>query len=63
MPPLPGAVAEILESAYQIGSLTLNDRYVLMAAVLDESLNCSDRSAMDQLLNAIRLGYIRLTPA
>ena len=36
---LPGAISEIIASVSDTGVLTLADRYGLMAATLDESLN------------------------
>ncbi|MGB0561201.1 MAG: hypothetical protein ACPGVO_05290 [Spirulinaceae cyanobacterium] len=61
--PLPGAVPQIRQSAAQTGVLTLSDRYGLLAATLDETLESRDRSALDMLLRAVRRGEVRLETA
>ena len=57
---LPGAVSEILVSARITGSITIADRYGLMAAILEESLNEDDQRSINRLLRAILRGKIRL---
>ena len=47
---IPGAISEILASVTDTGSLTLADRYGLMAAVLDDSLDEQDRHSLNRLL-------------
>jgi len=56
---LPGAVSEIFASVTDTGVLTLADRYGLMAAALDESLDREERYAVDRLLRSIHKGRIR----
>ncbi|MEA5471477.1 hypothetical protein [Spirulina sp. 06S082] len=58
---LPGAIAEILASAADTGVLTLGDRYGLMAAVLDETLEEQDRRAIDRLLRAVVRGRLQVS--
>lgn len=57
---LPGAISEILASVADTGSLTMTDRYGLMAAVLDESLDEEDRLSTNRLLRAVLRGRIKL---
>ncbi|NJL01595.1 MAG: hypothetical protein HC910_13920 [Spirulinaceae cyanobacterium SM2_1_0] len=57
---LPGAVAEILASASESGRIDLSDRYGLMAAVLDESLDEEQMRAINRLLRAVAKGRIRV---
>ncbi|MDY6939735.1 MAG: hypothetical protein SWY16_19045 [Cyanobacteriota bacterium] len=56
---IPGALSEILVSAVDTGCLTQTDRYGLMAAVLNESLNEEERRSVDRLLRSIRRGQIK----
>ncbi len=57
---LPGAISEILASVAETGVLTLADRYGLMAAALDESLDEEDRSSLNRLLRAVLKGRVRV---
>ena len=57
---LPGAIYEILASATETGALTLADRYGLMAATFDESLNVDDRGCVNRLLRAVLKGRVKL---
>jgi hypothetical protein len=57
---LPGAISEILASVTDTGVLTLADRYGLMAATLDESLNDEDRCCVNRLLRAVLKGRVRM---
>jgi hypothetical protein len=56
---LPGAISEILASVRDTGVLTLGDRYGLMAATLDESLNDEDRCATNRLLRSVVKGRVK----
>ncbi|NJL02906.1 MAG: hypothetical protein HC910_20935 [Spirulinaceae cyanobacterium SM2_1_0] len=58
---LPGAVAEILANSSETGTLTLADRYGLMAAIADESLEEDERRAINRLLRRVQRGCIQLT--
>lgn len=51
---LPLALSELFAHANDSGSLTLADRYGLMAALLDETLDDEERSAVDRILRAVR---------
>ena len=57
---LPGALSEIIASVTETRSLTKADRYGLMAAVLDESLEKEELRSIDRLLYSIRRGRVRL---
>lgn len=57
---LPGAVSEILASVTDTGVLTVADRYGLMAATLDESLDEEDSQAINRLLRAVLKGRVKL---
>ncbi|MEM9541869.1 MAG: hypothetical protein AAGA60_20530 [Cyanobacteria bacterium P01_E01_bin.42] len=58
---IPGAIAEILASTADTGTLTLGDRYGLMAAILEDSLEEQDRRAIDRLLRAVARGRLELS--
>ena len=63
-PPLnivPGAIAELFAQASRSGVLTVADRYGLMAAVFEESLNDDERRAIDRLLRAVYRGHLQIT--
>ncbi|MDY7016447.1 MAG: hypothetical protein SVX43_23185 [Cyanobacteriota bacterium] len=57
---LPGAISEIFRSTLKTGFLAETDRYGLLAAVLDESLNEEERRAINRLLRAVRRGQIQI---
>jgi hypothetical protein len=57
---LPGAIYEILASATDTGVLTVADRYGLMAATLDESLDEEERGCVNRLLRAALKGRVKL---
>ena len=57
---LPGAISEIIASVSDTGVLTLADRYGLMAATLDESLNDEDRGCVNRLLRAVIRGRVKM---
>lgn len=57
---IPGSIAEILASSRETGCITKSDRYGLLAATLDESLDQEDREAVNRLLYAIRRGKIQI---
>ena len=58
---LPGALFELFASAIDTGTLTIGDRYGLMAAILNESLSEEEREVVNRLLYAVRRGTIKLT--
>jgi hypothetical protein len=57
---IPGAINEILVSVSDNGYLTKLDRYGLMAAIIDESLDPEERSSIDRLLRLVRRGMIKV---
>ena len=57
---IPGAISEILASVTDTGSLTLADRYGLMAAVLDDSLDEQDRYSINRLLRSVLKGRVKI---
>ncbi|MBD2580511.1 hypothetical protein H6G50_22885 [Oscillatoria sp. FACHB-1406] len=57
---LPGAIPEMLVSIADTGRITLMDRYGLMAASLNESLNEEDRRAVNRILRGIVKGRIHI---
>lgn len=50
---LPNAISELYAQVSNSGKVTLADRYGLMAAVLDESLDEEERMAVNRILYAI----------
>ena len=57
---LPGAISEILASTSETGKLTLTDRYELMAAIMDESLNEEERRSVNRLVRAVLRGRVNV---
>ncbi|MGK7925966.1 MAG: hypothetical protein AB4290_12105 [Spirulina sp.] len=60
---LPGALFELFASAVDTGTLTLSDRYGLMATLLDEQLTEEEEQIVNRLLYAVRRGNIKLAKA
>lgn len=58
---IPGAIAEMLASVSDTGMLTLNDRYGLLAATLDDSLSEEERRAVNRLLRAVLRGKVKIS--
>ncbi len=57
---IPGAVSEILASVSDTGTLTIADRYGLMAAILDEALEDEDRNSLNRLLRSVLRGRVKI---
>jgi hypothetical protein len=57
---IPGAISEILASVSDTGALTIADRYGLMAAILDESLEAEDRNSLNRLLRSVLKGRVKI---
>lgn len=57
---LPGSIADILAEASESKCLTEADRYGLMAAVFDESLNEDERRAINRILHSVARGRIKV---
>ncbi len=58
---IPGSISEILVSANETGTITLADRYGLMAASLDDSLEEDERRSVNRLLRAVMRGKIKVS--
>lgn len=50
---LPNGISELYAQVSNSGQLTLADRYGLMAAVLDESLDEEERMAVNRIIYSI----------
>jgi hypothetical protein len=57
---LPGAVFEILASTTETGVLTLADRYGLMAAAMEESLDEEETLALNRLIRGVVKGKVKI---
>jgi len=57
---LPGAIAEIVVAVTNTRKLTIADRYGLMAAILNGSLNDEETQSIDRILHALRRGRIKV---
>lgn len=57
---LPSALSELFADVTSSRRITLADRYGLMAAVLDESLDDEARYSIDRLLRAICRGRVQI---
>jgi hypothetical protein len=57
---IPGAISEILASVSDTGTLTIADRYGLMAAILDEALQEEDRNSLNRLLRSVLRGRVKI---
>jgi hypothetical protein len=58
---LPGSIAEILATASETGQISQADRYGLMAAICEESLDEEEVRAINRLLRAINRGKIKVS--
>ncbi|MCT7971498.1 hypothetical protein [Laspinema olomoucense] len=57
---LPHAISELMAQVSTTRKITLADRYGLMAAILDDSLEEEDRFSIDRLLRALRRGRLQI---
>ncbi len=57
---LPGAVSEMLVSVSETGVITIADRYGLLAATLEESLEEEEQQAINRLLRAVTKGRFKM---
>ncbi|MGB3208457.1 MAG: hypothetical protein WBB28_26015 [Crinalium sp.] len=57
---LPGAVSEMLVSVSETGVITLADRYGLMAATLEETLEEEEQQAINRLLRGVIKGRCKI---
>lgn len=58
--PLESAIAELFAQATHSGSITLADRYGLMAALLQDTISEEDKRAIDRLLYAVRKNRMKV---
>ncbi|MBD1934267.1 MULTISPECIES: hypothetical protein [Cyanophyceae] len=58
--PLEFAIAELFAQVSHSGSITLADRYGMMAALLQDSPNEEDIRSIDRLLYAVRKNRVKL---
>lgn len=58
---LPSALSDLYVQASLSGTITLADRYGLLAALLDESMGDEERLAIDRMIWAVRKGRMKLT--
>lgn len=58
---LPGSIAEMLATASETGQISQADRYGLMAAMFEESLDEDEIRALNRLLRAINRGKIKIS--
>lgn len=57
---LPSAISELFAHASRSGSIRLADRYGLMAALLDDSINEEERFSIDRFLHVICQGRLKV---
>ena len=57
---IPGAISEMFASVTRTGTLTLGDRYGLLAATFAENLDPEERNQIDRLLYSIRRGLVQV---
>ncbi|MGB0561815.1 MAG: hypothetical protein ACPGVO_08425 [Spirulinaceae cyanobacterium] len=55
---IPGAIAAMFAEAMATRTVTIQDRYGMMAAMLNPDLTAQDRQALDRMLYAIRRGIL-----
>jgi hypothetical protein len=57
---LESSIAELFIQVIQKGQLTLSDRYVLMRAILNNSLCQEEEVLINRLLHAVRRGRLKV---
>lgn len=57
---LPWAIAELVAASSHSGTITLADRYGLLAAILSHSLSNEEQAAIDRLLYATYRGRLKI---
>lgn len=63
LPPInliPGAIADLFAQVSTTGCITLADRYGLMAALLDDSLEEEEQRCIDRLIRALYRGRVKV---
>jgi hypothetical protein len=56
----PNTISEVFASVATTGMVTLEDRYALLAATLDDNLDPEDRSHLDRILYSVRRGLVKI---
>jgi hypothetical protein len=57
---LPDAIAELFAQSLERGQITLEERYGLMAALLNNSLTEDEKSAINRLLHFVNQGRLKV---
>lgn len=57
---IPGAVSDLFAQVSSTGCITLADRYGLMAALLDDSLEEEEQLCIDRLIRALYRGRVKV---
>lgn len=57
---IPGAIADLFAQVSSTGCITLADRYGLLAALLEESLDEEEQRCIDRLLRALYRGRVKI---
>jgi hypothetical protein len=57
---LPGAISDLFAQVSHSGTITLADRYGLLAAVLEDALTDEEREAIDRLLYGLYRGRMKI---
>ena len=58
---IPGAISQIMASVAENKALTVSDRYGLMAALLNDSLDEEEKYAINRLLRFVVKGKIKMS--
>lgn len=57
---LPSAIADLFAQVTISGKITRADRYGLMAALLDDTIDAEEKSSIDRLLYAVCRGRLKV---
>ncbi|MDB9494500.1 hypothetical protein PN441_06880 [Spirulina major CS-329] len=57
---LPGSISAILADAAETKTLTKSDRYGLLAAILDDTIEDDERRAIDRILRSVHRGRVSI---
>ncbi len=57
---LPGSISAILADTAATKTLTEGDRYGLLAAILDETIEDDERRAVDRILRSVHRGRVSI---
>ena len=57
---LESTIAELFAQAIQKGQLSLKDRYILMTAILSNSLCPEEEVLINRMLHAVRRGMLKV---